>query len=84
MADLFGLGMIVEDFRQDGSEVCVSERLKRLATTPESWSAHPLSTFPGMPSGSAAFCVFTVLSIRITSYSWKVSGGGAGAWCRLR
>ncbi len=75
MADLFGLGMIVEDFRQDGSEVCVSEMLKRLATTPESWSAHPLNTFPGMPSGSAAFCVFTVLSIRITSYCVQPGAG---------
>ncbi len=52
MADFFGMGMIVKDFRQDGIEACVRERLKRLARTPESWSAHPLSTFPGMPGKS--------------------------------
>ncbi len=47
-------GIIVED--QAGRELRagVRERLKRFARTPESWSAHPLSTVPGMPSGPAA------------------------------
>ncbi len=75
MADFFGMGIIVEDFRQDGIEACVRERLKRFARNPESWSAHPLSTVSGMPSAPAAFHVFTVLSTRLTSCSWTVSGG---------
>ncbi len=29
MADIFGIGIIVEDFKQDGIEACVRERLKR-------------------------------------------------------
>ncbi len=44
MADFFGMGIIVEDFKQDGIEARVRERLKRFVRTPESWSAHPLST----------------------------------------
>ncbi len=79
MADFFGMGIIVEDFKPDGIEACVRERLKRFARTPESWSAHPSSTVPGMPSGPAAFRVFTVLSTRLTSCSWTVSGGASVA-----
>lgn len=57
-----GMGMMVEDFRQDGTVVCVKDRLNILIKTPVSWSAQSFST---LKSGPAFFLEFTVLSTRL-------------------
>ena len=66
LADVFGTGMMVADFMQAGMVAWVRERLKILVRISESWSAHALSTFPGTPSGPAAFLGFTDLSAPLT------------------
>ncbi|CAL8349580.1 unnamed protein product [Boreogadus saida] len=82
--------MMVEDFRHAGMMACVRERLKIVVKTCESWSAQPLSTFPGIPSGPAAFLGLTPLSTRLTSCTPRVSGGAGKeaaqllCQCRIR
>lgn len=63
-------------FRQDGTAACVSEWLKTMVKTLESWLAHALSNFPGTPSGPVAFLGFTALSPCLPSCSCKVIVGG--------
>ena len=65
-ADVFGTGMIIADFQQDGMVARDREILKILVRIPVSWSAQALSTFPGTPSGPAAFLGFTFLSVLLT------------------
>lgn len=50
-----GTGMIVAVFRHDGNRAWISEVLKMSVRTPVSWSAHSLTTCPGMSSGPAVF-----------------------------
>jgi len=44
----------------DGRFLWYRERLNIEVNTSTSWSAHPLRTQPGMPSGPGDFCGFTV------------------------
>ena len=78
-----GIGMIMADFKQGGMTACSRDRLKMVVNTCDSCSAHALSTFPGTPSGPAAFLGFTAQSIRIVSCTSRVSGGeleAGGDW----
>ena len=75
VGDFLGIGMIVADFKQDGITACSRDRLKMSVKTCDSWLAHALSTFPGTPSGPAAFLGLTALSTRLTSCTSRVSGG---------
>lgn len=70
-----GIGMMVADFRQEGTVACDRDWLNILVRTPESWYAQALSTFPSTPSGPGAFLGFTVASAHLTRCSWMVSGG---------
>src|SRR4029434_3986798 len=51
MDDFFGMGMMVACLKQVGTSDRCSERLNMEVNTSASWSAHPLRTRPGTPSG---------------------------------
>lgn len=59
MLDFFGIGMMVEDFRQGGTVACARDRLNILVKTPVSWSAQSFSNLPVIPLGPGAFLGFT-------------------------
>lgn len=63
--------MIVADFRGGGTR----DKLKMLVKTGESSLQHVRSTFPGTPSGPAAFLGFTVLKTCLTSCCSPVRAG---------
>lgn len=48
--DFFGIGMMLDDFRQAGMEAYTRDRLNIVVKTRESWSAQAFSTLPGTPS----------------------------------
>lgn len=60
-----GKGIIIDDFRQDGTADCESDLLKMMVKIPASWSAQSFNTHPGMPSRPAAFTGFMALSMRL-------------------
>lgn len=72
------MGMIVD--RQDGMEACVRKRLKIVVKTCANWSAQPLSTFPGTPSGPVAFLGLTFQSSHLGVLLQIVRGHGLKAW----
>uniref|UniRef100_A0A8C7YUY7 Chromodomain helicase DNA binding protein 3 n=1 Tax=Oryzias sinensis TaxID=183150 RepID=A0A8C7YUY7_9TELE len=72
--EFLGIGMMMDDFRQAGMKACASDRLNIFVKTWESWSAQARRTFPGTPSGPAAFLGFTLLNIRATSCVCAVRG----------
>src|SRR4029434_999214 len=63
----FGMGMMVACLKQVGTLDRCSERLNMEVNTSASWSAHPLRTRPGTPSGPDDFRGFTLWSSRLTS-----------------
>ncbi|OON92878.1 MAG: hypothetical protein ATN33_00590 [Epulopiscium sp. Nele67-Bin001] len=75
MVFFWGMGMMVEAFRQVGTVACDRERLKSLVRIPVSWSAHVFITAPGMLSGPVAFLGFTAVSVFLTSCSWRERWG---------
>lgn len=68
MVDFLSTGMMTENFRQVRTLACTSDQLKKFVKT-----AHVLSTFPGTPSGPAAFLGFTDPSVHLTSCSCRES-----------
>ena len=75
---LLGTGIILAVLRHDGTTAWISEVLKISVRTPVSWSAHSLSTCPGMLSGPTAFRGFTLLRILLTSAVSRLSGCSSG------
>ena len=69
-----GTGITVAVLRHDGTAARISEVLKMSVRTPVSWSAHSLSTHLGMFLGPAAFRVFTLLRVLLTSAVPRLSG----------
>lgn len=61
-----------------GISVWISEVLKMSVRNPVSWSAHALSTHPGMSLGPAAFRVFTLVRVLLTSAVSRLSGCSSG------
>ena len=73
MAGFLRTRMMVADFRQNVMVASVRERLKIFVMTTASWLAQALSTLPVLPSGPAAFLVFTHLSTHLISCSCRVT-----------
>ena len=53
--DFFGTGMMVVVLKHVGTTAVLREMLKMSVRTSASWSAHSLSTLPGILSGPGAF-----------------------------
>ena len=62
----FGTGMMTDEV---GTMPVKRERLKMFVNTPASWSAHALSTRPGIPSDLAASRMLMRLNTTHTSFS---------------
>jgi len=63
----FGTGTMVVYLKQVGTADWYRERLNMVLNTSASWSAHPLRTRPGMPSGPGDFHGFILLRALLTS-----------------
>lgn len=59
-ATILGNGIMVDDFRHDGTADCCV-RLNTLVSTSASWSAYAFSTWPDTPPGPADLFAFTVI-----------------------
>ena len=73
--------------KHDGTVALLREMLKMSVRTSASWSAHPLSTLPGMLNGPAALCWLTLCRIFLTSALVRRSNylpGGGGVLPRHR
>ena len=61
-----------------GTSAWARDRLKMFVKTLASCSARALSTWPGIPSGPAAFCLFTLLRVEQTPQVESVRGCSSG------
>jgi len=64
-----GTGIKVYHLKQAGTTDSTRERLNIVVNTGAIWLAQVFSTRPDMPSGPAAFLVFTLISALLTSCS---------------
>ncbi len=79
--DFLDTGMMVAALKHDGTTAWINEVLSMSVRTQASWSAHSLTTRPGMLSGPAAFRALTFLRVLCTS---TVSSLSACSWGRLK
>lgn len=66
--------MIVAVLKHGGTTTWSSEVWNMSIRTPATWSAHSLSTQPGMSSGHPAFHMFTLVRVLLTSAGARLTG----------